>query len=615
MDSFIVKMRASANGKHISGAERIVDSKDVERTLVALSRRAFSHERGKVDFVNLKVTRPAEPVKHLVSLKTSMAEVSSPEEGWDEVERVLSGAGVKRVKEIRELFKYTYPMRGAMVLDAATLERLEPDRERGVRVSNIDSFPSPSPAAKCHYAEALALATKVLAAPGIIAEICVSDDPEYVTGYVSTQSGGYRRISCLKTKGAPEGGRIFLFSGDRSRLGEIFDFLQNAPVIVTDIPEAARKTPLHGAPPLESQLSDELAKRRDAGLERVISIRDDTLASFASNDYLGLADDPRVKQAAADAALAYGAGAGASRLVTGTLEPHIELERHIASFKHSEDAIAFSTGYMANLGAITAIAKKGDIVFSDELNHASIIDACKLSGAEIAIYKHLDMDDLARRLSTCAGFRRRLAVSDGVFSMDGDLLDLERFTSICRRYNAFSMVDEAHSTGVIGETGHGLEELYPGYAPDIMMGTLSKALGSQGGYVAASHTIVEYLRQTSRAFIFNTAPNPAAMAAASKALEIIETEPERVNRLHRNIALLNESLGTANISAIFPILIGDEKEAVRLSNELKTHGYLVPAIRYPTVKRGAARLRIAVSAVHSPDDISGLANILGQLKG
>ena len=608
--AFGVKMRASAHGVHVSGAERIVGEKDVERTLVALARRAMTHERGAVDFVNFKVER-ASDVLRIASLKVSTFEASTPDEGWAEIERVLAAAGIARAAELRSLFKSTHAMRGAMVLDAATLERLEPDRERGVRVSAIDSDPSPSAAVKCHYIEAVALATKVLAAPGMVAEICVSDDPGYTTGYVSTRETGYRRITCLKHKGDANGGRIFLYAGDRAALGETLDFLQRRSVVV------------HGIPGIECEMCDtreaglerELAARREAGLERVVAVRESSLVSFASNDYLALAEDPRVKAAAAQAALEFGAGAGASRLITGTLPPHVELEHRIAAFKHAADAIVFSTGYMANLGAITAIAKKGDVVFSDELNHASIIDACRLSGAEVIVYPHLDMDALSRRLGACGGFRRRLVVSDGVFSMDGDVLDLARFVEVCRRHDAFSMVDEAHATGVLGATGRGLGELCGGVAPDIMMGTLSKALGSQGGYIAASRTIVEYLRQTSRPFIFNTAPNPAAMAAASKALEIIETEPERVARLQRNIALMCEALGVESRSAIIPVVIGDEREALRVSDELRRRGFLVPAIRYPTVARGSARLRIAISATHTPDDILALAQKVEKLKG
>ena len=340
------------------------------------------------------------------------------------------------------------------------------------------------------------------------------------------------------------------------------------------------------------------------------------LVSFADNDYLGLANDQRVKEAAAKAAMDYGAGAGASRLVTGTLLPHLGLERHLAAFKGAEDAIVFSTGYMANLGAISALVGKGDVVLSDALNHASIIDGCRLSGAEVMVYQHLDMDALDRHLSAARGARRVLVVSDGVFSMDGDILDLPRFIEICRRHGAFSMVDEAHALGVVGRTGRGLSEHFGCGHPDVMMGTLSKALGSSGGYVAGSATLVEYLRQKARPFIFNTAPTPASVAAADAALSLLEREPRLVENLHSNVAAFASAAKglpavRGGASAIFPVVVGDERMAVAVSGELERSGFLVPAIRYPTVARGEARLRVAVSARHTTNQITALADAVG----
>ena len=587
-DTYSVKMRAAKGGLHVSGAERIVPQSRIAATLSALAKRALGHERGTPDSINLKVAA-IKDVLRIKALKVSAHETASVAQAWEKAEELLATAGVPRPTRVRELFRETYSMRGAMLVDADTLERLEPDRARGVRATEMDGDPSPRADVKNHFAEALTLASKVLSAPGIVAELCVSDDPGYTTGYVAVK-GVYHRLTNLKEKGEALGGRIFFYRGRREAAGETIRYLEETPVIVDREEGQVR----------EKDLAGELAAIETAGLRREMRCRVAGAVSFASNDYLGLAQDVRVKEAAARAAMEFGAGSGASRLVTGTLPPHLALERHLARFKGAEDAIVFSAGYMANVGAITAIAGKGDVILSDELNHASIIDGCRLSGAEILVYPHLDMAALEDMLGAVKGARRILVISDGVFSMDGDMLDLPRFLEICERHGAFSMVDEAHATGVVGKTGHGLSEHFGCGHPDLSMGTLSKALGSSGGYIAAKRDIVEYLRQKSRPFIFNTAPNPASVAAADAALGIIESEPELVTRLRANV----RAFGGEGESAIIPVPIGDERKAVEISKALERRGVLVPAIRYPTVAKGAARLRVAFSANHTIEEIS-----------
>ncbi|MBO6167248.1 MAG: aminotransferase class I/II-fold pyridoxal phosphate-dependent enzyme [Kiritimatiellae bacterium] len=607
---YSLKMRASLAGRHVSGAERIVGAQAVPCVVAQLATRAMKHDRGGIDSLNIKMAALGE-VRRIKALEVSTIEASTPVDGWRKVEEILSNAGFSRAKEIRSLFCRTYSMRGAMLLDADTLEDLTPDSGRGVRATNMDSALSPRADRKNHFAEALVLASKVLAAPGIVGEICMSDDPSYVTGYVATREGGYQRITCLKEMGDEAGGRIFLYRGRKEDVAETVRFLQEEPVIVEGVCAKIGEV----AKDRYASLEDDLAAAEAAGLKRRIAIRPKALVSFASNDYLGLANDERVKAAAANAAMEYGAGTGASRLVTGTQAPHLALEAHIARFKKAEDAIVFSTGYMANLGAISSIVGKDDVVLSDELNHASIIDGCRMSGAKVIVYPHLDMEALERKLGACGAFRRRLVVSDGVFSMDGDALDIAAFCAICKRFDALSMVDEAHSTGVLGLRGGGLSELCaPGEKPDLMMGTLSKALGAEGGYVAGNAVVIEYLRQFARSFIFNTAPCAASMAAADKALEILEREPEVVQRLHGNIKLFLEALGMDSAgaaegrrSAIVPLIIGDERKALEVSARLESAGFVIPAIRYPTVARGAARLRVAISASHSPSEILSAA--------
>ena len=665
---FAVKMRAARAGEHISGAERIVRADDIPALAAALAERALRHAKGEPDEIHLKVEEAGEIV-HLEALPVSTHVTHTPEEGRAVAVRLLADAGITRIDEIMALFAETYTMRGAMLLDADTLERLEPDPARGVRATYMDSagkkrqecrFPDGQYlsgkrrsrrfdfSAKNHFAEAVVLATKVANAPGIVGEICVSDDPDYVTGYVATKEIGYCRITTIKRKGDPCGGRIFLYRGPRKQVAETIRFLQRQCVLVDNAPTAATSAappaggsgvpPLQegtpggsGVPPLQEgtpggsgvpplldeALAADLREATSQHLLRICRVRPANLLSFASNDYQNLAADPRLKEAACAAIQRHGAGSGASRLVTGTLPEHVRLEQHLASFKGTEDAVVWATGYMANVGTISALVGKGDAVFSDALNHASIIDGCRLSRADVFVYRHGDMDDLARQLEASGPRRRKLVVSDAVFSMDGDLLDLPKFLEVCRQVRAVSMIDEAHATGVLGATGRGLTELY-GCKPDIILGTLSKALGSEGGFVCASRTVCDYLRNRSRSFIFSTAPGPGAMAAADAALSILENEPGRAAALRAKAFRFATELNTVGVacatqSAIVPIPVGDEHLACEVSAALEREGVLIPAIRYPTVARGAARLRAAVDIGKSDAELRRTAALIAQL--
>ena len=606
---FAVKMRAARKGEHVSGAERIVPARDVPALAATLTKRALHHSKGAPDEIHLKAEE-AQDMLHLDALPVKTYVTHTPEEGMACAARLLAAAGVARIGEIMALFSETYAMRGAMLLDADTLERLEPDRARGVRATYMDAAATTAglvSSAKNHFAEALVLATKVANAPGIVGEICVSDDPDYVTGYVATKDAGYCRITTVKQKGDPCGGRIFLFRGPRELVPQTIDFLQKRCVLV-DCP------PPPPPPPLDEALAAELREAEEQGVLRICRERPAGLLSFASNDYQNLAGDPRLKEAACEAVRRSGAGSGASRLITGTLPEHVRLERHLASFKHTEDAVVWATGYMANVGTISALVGKGDAVFSDELNHASIIDGCRLSRADVFIYRHGDMADLARQLAASGPRRRKLAVSDAVFSMDGNLLDLPAFVAVCREAGAVSMIDEAHATGVVGATGRGLTEHF-GCKPDVILGTLSKALGSEGGFVCASRTVCDYLRNKSRSFIFSTAPGPGAMAAADAALSVLEAEPERADVLRSKVKIFVDALNAAGLkcasqSAIVPIRIGDERKACEVSEALLREGVLVPAIRYPTVARGEARLRAAVDVGKSEAELVRAANLV-----
>jgi 6-carboxyhexanoate--CoA ligase len=625
---YSVKMRSSLAGTHISGAEKIVPGPSVPDVVSLLAERALAHPKGRPDFINVKVESQNGEILRLKSLPVTTHSTKTAVEGLSIAAKLLADEGITHIDKIMALFSETYSMRGAMLLDADTLERLEPDPKRGVRATYMDDISSLAKGTargKNHYAEAIVLATKVQNAPGIIGEICVSDDPDYVTGYIATKHLGYRRITTMKEKGDPRGGRIFLYRGNREDVARTIEFLEKTPVLVKDVPVLANCVTENRF----DSLSGELSMREAQGLSRrcrtlhsatgptaVVDGRE--LVVLSSNDYLDLARDGRVVSAACRAAEKWGAGSGGSRLTTGTQPPHIKLERDLAEFKGTEAAIVYATGYMANVGAITALVKRGDAVFSDELNHASIIDACRLSGADVFVYRHNDMEDLDRKLSLCHEHRRRLAVSDGVFSMDGDILDLPKFLSVTRRHDAFSMVDEAHATGVMGDTGRGLAEHFGCDHPDVSMGTLSKALGSEGGFVCGSSTLIDYLRNTSRTFIFSTAPGAAAIAAASAAIAVLKAEPWRVQRLNDNVAFFVAELAKRGIpavgkSAIIPIAIGDERRALAASAALEKGGVLIPAIRYPTVARGLARLRVAIMCAHSHNQLEAAAAMIASV--
>ncbi|MEA2593514.1 MAG: 8-amino-7-oxononanoate synthase [Actinomycetota bacterium] len=322
------------------------------------------------------------------------------------------------------------------------------------------------------------------------------------------------------------------------------------------------------------------------------------VVQLCSNDYLGLAADPRLRRAAAAAARRWGAGTGASRLVSGTSDLHRALEASLAGLKGCEDAILFSSGYLANVGTIPALAGKEDAVFSDELNHASIIDGCRLAGAKVVVYRHADVGDLERALSSVDA-RRRLVVTDTVFSMQGDLAPVPDIARLCERHGAMLMVDDAHATGLLEGAGAG-----------IVMSTLSKALGSAGGFVAGRRDVVEWLRNRARSYVFDTAPSPAAAGAAAEALRIVAAEPHRgpgvvaaAARLAQALAGLGYDVGRP-AAAIVPVFVGGGPEAMALSSRLLDHGIFVPAIRPPSVPPGTARLRVTVTAAHTEEHLA-----------
>jgi 8-amino-7-oxononanoate synthase len=393
----------------------------------------------------------------------------------------------------------------------------------------------------------------------------------------------------------------------------------------------------------EQELTQRLAALREQGLYRQLrrinspqlphsQVDGRTLLNFSSNDYLGLANDPLLKEAAIKGVERYGSGSGASRLVCGSLAPHHELEHALASFKGAAAALVFSSGYATAIGVIGAVLDAHDVIVMDKLVHACIVDAARLSGAELRVFAHNDLDSLRRilrwadrRNAGLSGKRRprTLIVTESVFSMDGDFAPLREVIELKEKHGAWLMVDEAHATGLYGEKRRGLAEEFGVTGQiEIQMGTLGKALGAAGGYICGSRTLIDYLINRARSFIFSTAPVPAAASAATAAIQFVQSDEgaARRSQLWARVDQVKNGLIAAGFvlppvrSAIIPLVIGDETRAVETAATLREQGIFIPAIRYPTVARGQARLRLTVSAAHAAADVGQLVTVLSGLK-
>jgi len=370
-------------------------------------------------------------------------------------------------------------------------------------------------------------------------------------------------------------------------------------------------------------ISDKLAQLQQAGLSiqiRTIGsaqgawtiVDGQKVLNFCANNYLGLANHPRMRQAAIEAIGKYGVGPAAVRTIAGTMELHLELEERLAQFKGAEAAIVLQSGLSANQAVIPLLMGQGDLIISDELNHASIIDGVRLSKADRAVYRHCDMDDLKARLAEAQqkGYQKILVVSDGVFSMDGDIAPLDRIVELCRPYHALIMVDDAHGEGVLGRGGRGIADHFNLQGQvDIEVGTLSKAFGVVGGYVAGPTLIVDYLRQQARPFLFSSATTPADTAACLAAVQILERSTGLVDQLWENTRYfkgqmkeLGFDIGRSQ-TPIVPVMLGEAPLAQQFSRRLFAAGVFAMALGYPTVPRGKARIRVIISAAHSRDDL------------
>jgi glycine C-acetyltransferase len=370
-----------------------------------------------------------------------------------------------------------------------------------------------------------------------------------------------------------------------------------------------------------SFLGTELESLKQQGLYRKLRILEGEPAAHAtfdhksvvnlsSNNYLGLTTHPKLKQAALDAVGKYGVGSGSVRTISGTMEMHMELERRLAAFKHVEAVVVFQSGFAANAGTVAAVLTKEDVVVSDELNHASIIDGCRLSRAAIKVFPHKDVNAARKILKQLPATQRKLLITDGVFSMEGDLGPLPELCTLAEEYGAIMMVDDAHASGVFGKNGSGTVDHFKCHGRvDVQVGTLSKAVGVLGGYVAGSRTLVDFLYHRARPFLFSTSHPPAVAAACLAALDVLETEPQWIEQLWDNTRFFKAGLETLGFntgvseSPITPVIVGDAAMAARMSDTLFENGVFAQSIGFPTVARDKARLRTIVAATHTRDDL------------
>ena len=333
--------------------------------------------------------------------------------------------------------------------------------------------------------------------------------------------------------------------------------------------------------------------------------------NLSSNNYLGLANHPRLKKAAVEAVEKWGVGAGAVRTIIGNMSIHEELEKRLAEFKHVEAVLTFQSGFTANAGVIAAVVDKGDVIISDELNHASIIDGCRLSRADVIRYKHSDLEDLERVINEVKdNYNTKLIITDGVFSMDGDIAKLPEIVELAEKYGCLTYVDDAHASGVLGKSGRGSADHFGLHGRvDIQIGTLSKAIGVVGGYVAGRKNLIEWLNHRGRPFLFSTAVPPSAAAACLEAINILSESTELTDKLWENSRYMKKALNDLGFNTgksetpITPVIAGEDKLAIELSKRLFEEGVFAQSIVFPTVPRGGARVRIMVTAAHTKEDL------------
>ncbi|WCC81152.1 aminotransferase class I/II-fold pyridoxal phosphate-dependent enzyme [Cutibacterium equinum] len=618
---------------HVSGAETLVPADMIGQTVEGLTHRALSPDHTvKARQVRLSVDQLDVEPTVVPALPTDLIECPDVDSARRHFREVLARF-VPNPDEILGILTAAPTMRGAAMVEVGSGRRLETDPLRGVRVTRFgdltDSAPGTTLAHKKHRHEAVLLASKVAGAPGVCAELCISDDPHYTRGYVCLD-GVYTTVTNVKADGDPNGGRVILVDTSCADPVLITDWLENHPVLIGPATHPSRTR-------VNASWHDHIHARLDSwqasGLERhprtfaspqlpdAVTTDGPTLL-FSSSDYLGMSTEPLVQQAMINTVGQLGCSSGGSRLTTGTSVAHRQAEHEIATWLGYQQAVLMASGYQANIAILQLLAGPDVTVISDADNHASLIDGCRLARARTVIVPHQDIEAVDAALEDVTT-ERTIVLTEGVYSMGGDLAPVADLVRIAHRHGALAIVDDAHGIGTIGPTGRGVTEGLPqDLRPDVLLGTASKALGVEGGFVCADDTLATLIRQCARGYVFSSAPSPAIAAGVAASVHHLRTDVSRVRRLQATVARARRDLYEAGlISApashdLGPILrvpVGAEERAVEAQEELARRGLIVGAIRYPAVPRGEAILRVCLNAGHTDAQIDALVGSLHEV--
>ena len=630
-----VRMRATGTldgaPYHVSGAESLVAPGMIEQTVAGLTRRALAPGHTvKAQQVRLSLDQLDVEPTVIRALPTELKECPDTAAARQHFVDVLSRF-VPNPAETLRILTEAPTMRGAAVIEVGTGRRLEADPLRGVRVTRFadltDAAPGTSLAHKKHHHEAVLLASKVAAAPGVLAQFCISDDPHYTRGYVCVD-GVYTTVTNVKADGDPNGGRVILVDTAYANEATVTAWLENHPVLISPVTTSGLKTT-----PWHDHIVGRLNAWRAAGLERrprtFCSPQDPDAATtdgpallFSSSDYLGLSTEPKVQQTMINTVTRLGSSSGGSRLTTGTSVAHQQAEHEIAAWLGYPQAVFMASGYQANIATLQLLADPHVTVISDADNHASLIDGCRLARARTVVVPHADLDAIDTALD-CVTTDRALVLTEGVYSMGGDVTPVADVVEIAHRHGALAVVDDAHGIGTVGPTGRGATEgLPPSQRPDVLLGTASKALGVEGGFACVDETLAALMRNCARGYVFSSAPSPVIAAAVAASVQYLRTETTRVRRLQANVAQARRLLAEAGLippsaahdrGPIIRIPVGSESRAVAAQGELARRGLMVGAIRYPAVAKGDTILRICLTARHTDEHIRILVTSLREV--
>lgn len=632
-----VRMRATGiiDGEpyHVSGAESLVSPDMIGQTLTGLIHRALSlGHTVEARQVRLSLDQLGADPAVIPALPADINECIDIDSAHHHFLDVLSRF-VPNPEQVMRILTAGPTMRGAAMVEVGSGRRLETDPLRGVRVTRFgdltESAPGTSLAHKRHHHEAVLLASKVAAAPGVLAELCISDDPHYTRGYVCAD-GVYTTVTNVKADGDPNGGRVILVDTSYADPAMITDWLENHPVLIGP---ATHSPSTHTTASWHDHIRSRLDSWRASGLERHprtfsssqvpdAVTTDGPALLFSSSDYLGMSTEPAVQEAMINVVSELGCSSGGSRLTTGTSVAHHHAEHEIATWLGYPQAVLMASGYQANVTTMQLVAGPDVTVVSDADNHASLIDGCRLARARTVVVPHADLDAIDHALDHVTT-ERAIVLTEGVYSMGGDVAPIADLVRIARRHGALTIVDDAHGIGTVGPTGRGVTEGLPQeLRPDVLLGTASKALGVEGGFVCVYETLATLIRNCARGYVFSSAPSPAVVAAVAASVHQLRTDVSPVQRLQTTVARARRALfgaglipaPTANdLGPIIRVPVGPEDRAVAAQEELARRGLMVVAVRYPAVAKGDAILRICLTARHTDEHIRILVASLSEV--